>query len=858
LQGKTFDQQNLNNLIKQKRQLSKQKTTMETKQQIKELNKQIDNLLYIEEIVFVVFDNVAHYDKINNGGLVINSKKYVRFLSSSGNIRKNTVLYIEEKYKQPLNDILDNGRNKNISQNAGKFNAYHGLYSSNSLVVDFPENMMIVKDYKIKKIVDVLWVEGSGRNISVEPQTKELELTPFDGCGIISQNFAEKWAKNLDVDYLPAWFILRGSFVKGLVQTFPFHDFMKFVSKDKMVEDIYGNMVDVSKIDLIISESQFKLWSSYSSTKEYLDNCKSNGLDFGVTRIAPQIDKKYTWSNYQFLQVLRLNDNQIIGLCKNTVEYFKNILNNNDHKLLYLLGNTTNMIDNDKWFQNIQDPVIKSLFFTDMIDPYVNSIFLRSLNKTIRESYLGKLLFKGNFSAILADGYAFCEYLFDLPVKGLLKEKQYFSHFWNNQNVNNVVSARSPLTHESELNLLNFISNDKTKFWYKYLTTGIAFPVNGMDSIIMSDSDGDGDLVCTIQNQEFIDGVKGGLPVSYEKKSAPKNILTQDEIYKSEKLGFNSNIGFITNISSFFHSLLYNYFPEEKEFKEIQKRLAYLRKAQGQNIDRVKGQLADVFPTHFTKFQKLDYSLEEIELEQIKFDNSLVAKRRPEFFRWLYSHYARRYNKELDDVNFISKIKFGKSFDDLQNSKTTTEEEQKLIDRYYQHSFFLHNNSVMNRISRYMQSQIQEIKQNLKNNNFDPSIYFDKSITIDQNKMNQMKQLLKEYNSFKRTTKENSYENDEAFDNVGQFADHIQNKALSEISSNIQELATMAVQLVYIDIKSGNKEFVWKPFGEGIILNLIQNYDKDFIECPIADESGDIEYLFSKYKNKKFLLSEIL
>lgn len=859
IQNNTFDKNKLNEIILLKKKLSKNSSTNETREQIKKLNKQIDEMLFISDVVFVVFDNVAHYNNIQKNGLFLGGERFSRMLTSSGNLRKNTTLFIKDKYKEKLTNILDNDRDKSVLLNGGKYNTYMGLANSNSMVVDFPEKMVVVKDYEFKRFAKVDWVENYGKNLSAEEIEKEIIMNPFDGAGLISPQLAKQWATNLDIEYLPAWFIVRCNFMKGLVLTFNFHEFAKYVAHKSEITDIYGEKININDISLIISESQFKLWNSFKDTKTYIESCKSNFLDFGITRVSPPKDKNYVFGNYQFLQVLyNITDNDIKKMCLNSVNHIKNILNNNSKKLLYLLGNTTNMIENNNWFQNIQDPIIKSLFFTNFSDDYINQNFLRTLNKTIRSMFLGRLLFKGNFSAILPDPYAFCEHVFGMEVKGLLPEGYFYSNFWNNNNINKIACARSPLTISSEINVVNLKNDDNLKLWYKYLYSGIVLPVSGIDVLLGADEDFDGDLNFTTNDINFINGSTGGIPVAYEKKSIEKKILTDDDLFQSDRLGFNSHIGYITNVSSFLHSLLFNYPNDSKEYLEIERRLKSLRKFQGSEIDKIKGNLSDPFPEYYGKYQRIDYSLSEEEIEQIKFDNSLVAKRRPEFFIWLYPHLYRRHKKELDNMDFISQIKFGKPFEELLHNNNRTEDEEKLIERYYHTSFFLHNDSVMNKISRYMQSQIAEIKQDIKNIQFDPTIYLDKTISIDNNKLNQLKKLYQEYNSFKRTTKENSYDNEESFDNISQFADYIQNKALSEISSNIQELASLAVKLTYIDLKSGNKEFSWKCFGDGIILNLIQNYNKDYIECPVPDNNGDIEYLFSKYKNKKFLLSEIL
>ena len=66
--------------------------------------------------------------------------------------------------------------------------------------------------------------------------------------------------------------------------------------------------------------------------------------------------------NYQFIQTLNLDDEQIKGLCEKTVNFFKYaILEKYEYALLYLLGSYIDNYIDDKWFDNIQDVVTKAL-----------------------------------------------------------------------------------------------------------------------------------------------------------------------------------------------------------------------------------------------------------------------------------------------------------------------------------------------------------------------------------------------------------------------------------------------------------------------------------------------------------------
>ena len=142
------------------------------------------------------------------------------------------------------------------------------------------------------------------------------------------------------------------------------------------------------------------------SCEDYITNCKKNGMDFGVTRFTPKQDADYVFTNYQFLQVLNLNQEDIKKLCKKTIDYLNGIiLENVDYSLLYLLGKISNNDFDENIYENIHDNVTKAILLNNNLlkDPYVQNHLVHSLNKKIKESYVGNLIVDGNYSMCISD-----------------------------------------------------------------------------------------------------------------------------------------------------------------------------------------------------------------------------------------------------------------------------------------------------------------------------------------------------------------------------------------------------------------------------------------------------------------------
>jgi len=196
---------------------------------------------------------------------------------------------------------------------------------------------------------------------------------------------------------------------------------------------------------------------------------------------------------------------------------------------------------------------------------------------------------------------------------------------------------------------------------------------------------------------------------------------------------------------------------------------------------------------------------------------------------------------------------FEKSFKDLLVQRDPSQDEQEIINRYRKKSFFTNNNSVVNRISNYMQTVSLLIGKyrNFVSKDFDYKIYKKIDFILDEDKLKAMKELVHSYKRFKKGLwKDHSA----AFQNIEMFSDFLRKKALEEISSNEAELATYAVLATYEgDISM--IDFVWKVFPEGLLNNL-KVRSSGVIKFPVLDPDGEIEYLWERYSIREFLPEE--
>lgn len=482
--GQKIDRVQLEEWYSERDKIKKRKNTKENRARLKELQQNIYDMMYIPEYVTVVMESIKDYERMYKRGFIFNGKTYKRFSCSASQARVSTIVFVDEKIKPELKRRLDNGRDLQHPLAPSKYNAYFGLYSSATKQVTKPR-FCIIPDYEETQKVDVEFVIEQPIDFDdiIEPRTIDMEFNRFDGSGLISPQMAVQWGKDLGEDYTPCQFCIRCAFTKGMVNEFDFLQWCEEVNGGNYeITDVYGNKRDLREIDVILTAGMAKLWDSWESQESFEENCKNNGIFWGVTKYAPKEDKRVLTTNYQFLQTLNLNDDMIADLCKDTVDYIKGVSYDNIYySMLFMMGENGTQESVERFMESSDNYWLKSLILNNTLinDKYSKEKIRDMIVRKIELACLGKLITQGNFQCIVPDSYAFMQAMFKLPVTGLLKAGEMYSQFWNNRGVNKVDTMRSPLTHFSEHYVVDLKKNEDTEKWFRYSYSG--FIVNAHD-----------------------------------------------------------------------------------------------------------------------------------------------------------------------------------------------------------------------------------------------------------------------------------------------------------------------------------------------------------------------------------------
>lgn len=861
-QKREFNQNELNDLLRERKILKRRESNEENRKELFRVNKRIESILFIEDLVTIEFDSKNHYREIvDNNGFYVNGTRFTPFMASAGMIRRNTALFINNNLKHPIMDILDCGRNESMPMVAAKFGAYFSLYSSSTFPVSFPK-FAVIPDKEMETLRRVSLIKYAG--VGVDDEVEELDQYPmqcnmWDGQGLISPRLAEQWSQELDMDYTFSAAVIRAPYLKGLVAVFDIHQFAQEVAGRFEFTDFYGNTQNINDVDMIVSESMFKLVKAYESTEDYIKKCHENKLGFSIAKVNQKEEKSYSRTSYQFLQVLRLSDADIAELCRPTVDWFRNLTGAGaDEMVLYATGEGN--VTPDK-FRHM-DAYVKALVINPYLvyDKYIQTRFNRSLNKKKRDSYMGSVLINANYQFMISDPYLQACHIFGLDKEPLLKEHEHYCKYWIDKGVERVAAVRSPIVHHSEVGILNMQDREDVKKWYKHIYSGVVYPANGIgvDCAIHGGADFDGDLICTIDNYIFEKGRIKDVPIVYESQKSERSIVdarNDREQVEIQLNGHDSKVGFATNISSSFYTLLEEFPVNSKEYEILQNRLKIGRAIQGEIIDGVKGLKVPPFREHWTKAIKITDDMTEEEKERAELYNRVVCYVRPAYFRFLYPHYMRKYNKEIRAYDIACKQRFRCSFESVYKAEAITDKQAEIIRAYRERSSFLDNESTVNRISYYMRQKTNLTRKYTRSlaETYDHTVLMSDNYIPEKWKIERMKEYIHEFKTFKR----NIYHNvDMGFKNLDEFVIYLRNEMFFNISSNEEELTNYAVDATYG--KNGDKsavDFPWVMFSNGILNNLIVK-SEGTIRLPVRDdENGDVEYLWRKYRFDEYPIS---
>ena len=823
-------------------------------QEAKIINRRITDILFVKDIVNVKVENKTSYKQIMKNGFYLNGIHFIRFLAGAGQIRRNTITFINEELYQELTDnLMCDLLNRTKEFNLAKLSAYFALSFSSVLWVRTPR-VCVVKDFfntLPKQKVDFIKKDQNGKSV-IEEREMDIELNCADGQGLIDPEFSNLWAQDMDIGYVPSSFVVRSVFIKGNLVPFDF----KHSAQDTVlsqIKDRWGNFYNIEDIDVILSESQFKMYKYYKSWEEYKYYADKADIKWGVARYNRKYDDEYVLANYQYIQALDLSKEEIKELIQPTVEYIQKICSGDKlYAMLYLFGCSGEGITQKELFGKAQSLATKAVVKNNefLKDSYVQQRIYKNIIETINRAKIGKIWLRGNYQFMISDPIAQCQSALGLPVKGEVPANCVWSNFWNVRGVKGFIDCcRSPLIDISEHNPSELYQSEKTEKWYQHIKSGMVYSIYDTATFKHADSDFDGDIVLSTDNKYFLKGVyKNQNMITYEKGAAPSQKINISNFGKTDIRGLGTGVGGFSNIATIFYAMkgLFNKENQKDQKEELSLRIKLLREIVGQEIDRIKGTAAPVVPSEWKKKVRINEDdTDAVKAGKYKHNSMVMGNKKPYFFRYLYPHLNQQFKQYENGYNIVSKLKTGLKFKKLLAKPNKTEEEMNIVRRYNKYSPLITAPCNMNILCREIENIDFDIKFNKNTVTCLPD--FKDDFEFDTEKFKKVKTLYQTYvnSKFKRFK-------DELFGYRKEYETFEDEEKFFESKINIYDLIKQDIAQQYDNLQMDYKEFLfythrlaqhyssfywsfpWDVLGE----QILEAIPAGISEVPVRNEKG--------------------
>ncbi len=804
---------------------------------IKKLYEELDKYQFQKDYVCVVLDSSNDYRRLCQNGFQINGIHYRRLLGTTGGIKSNTIVFVNELLLPELKRRLNNGRNLTKPFTPAKLEAYNALICSSSVPVSMPNGVVVVPDCITHFQAQVIELNDTGPDgpIMKHLPNKEITLIDSDGYGLAMPQLMKRWGDEIGEHFLLPACVIRNSFCKGTV--FPV-DFQMFAQEHSVTEitDVWGNTHDIRRIELVLTASMLKLWDSYASMDDYLYNCEINHYTFAITKASEQALENTRTMNYQFLQSYDFTDEQLDALIAPTVTEINDILSDDYRKtILYTKGTRLND-DNVRYLDNsfstalMIEPEMKN-------DPYVKNQLYTMIQKRINDAKVGVLKVPANYSFVSGDPYSLCQSMFGLNVTGLLKAGQVYSKYWAEQGVDKIVSFRAPMTSHNNIRLLNVVHNAEMDAFYQYMTTPTIF--NSWDTCAdaMNGFDKDGDCVINTALPLLVNNTKTLPAIVCVQRKAPKCVPTEDDIVQSNIDSFGNAIGAVTNKITSMFEVQARYPKDSREYRILDYRIKCGQLYQQNAIDKAKGIEAKPMPAKWYSQSAVKSAYDRRSWQS----RQLLADKKPYFMQYIYPAEKTKIMEYCKKSNEKCLMRFRITLGELQNKKEKTPEESAFLDCFRKKMPLGTAPCTVNKICW----KIEKAFDNLKAFQQEPFDYSILKSNADYSKQMYVK-IKKVYDRYQRETsaymqyaKSERISSEERQMQKYHLKEQFKRQCLEQCP-NEQALCNIVLDLCYSKSQH-SKQFAWDICGDVFIQNLLKrkNYE---ITYPALDENGEIEF----------------
>ncbi|AJA49552.1 hypothetical protein CPAST_c34910 [Clostridium pasteurianum DSM 525 = ATCC 6013] len=554
-----------------------------------------------------------HEDDISKGACMMIRKKDIAFkiffenLISLGEI---------EKYK---------GKDKKINTEHARLalslsTAYMTKLKPKAIIVDecngiITSDIVTVINKKVIEITDSMGDEELKKY-------RNVPVTQFDGCGLMSMEFANEIKIDGDYKHPITWCGIRiyNTATKGLLVSFDFKKYIhKFYGEDTdyiekrengkiYIKNMFNKWQCVDDADILINASMAKWADHFGSLKqiyekvndEKYENYKDIIENLWITKVNKPYSEieKYNLTNYQLLGNLNLSSDELKEIYKPTENMFNRLLDGDiDATFLYLNLLKGKKFNSDGENDDIEeDEAISVSTVAEQLiaknpnlikSDYVKKHVARMIKKQLNLLCSGKAYVESYYKTVTQDPISFCEWLINRTENEKfvsnhrgLKEHQFYCSDTEDGDIR--TCSRNPLASFSEILNLSFVHNNFLDDWYGHLSKDLVIcNCHDLTKEIASGMDFDTDTINVANHPIIRNAVKTDLPfINIEdiNKEKPSKKWTDNNRYSAFITSTGNLIGKIANMTSSvsaeatsynYYNYIYNKTEEAKTYKEL-------------------------------------------------------------------------------------------------------------------------------------------------------------------------------------------------------------------------------------------------------------------------------------------------
>ena len=565
-------------------------------------------------------------EQLYTNGFDVEGVHFDLFMRSSAKAKTGSALFIDSKYYKRLKawswiDIdFDDGQEMDIAS----LSAYDSLILSSikAYTTIQPNQILMIDDYVAKfkenrhssittKVID----KDGHETIATEEKVIELANTVWDGQSLADVSlFEEAGLSN------KGSMVLRQRFFKTCCINTKISQF--FLDNGiTEVKDMFGNVMDATKIKLITTPSSLKLFkfayklSGKNLTYDYwLNSLHDNDFKFGVCKT--ESSSKFNEVNqlsYQIINSLPLTANDIKTLMSWEIEHVDKLKNNTPYLIEF--ANKFNTVTSSMWTRLYEANT--DISFTHGFKDWRRKLIDGYLNK-LRQ---GKIkIADTDYCVVFGNPYEMLRAGAGLSHDSSLHiGRQIYTPMFDD--LVEVATFRNP--HTSMGNVGNYVNKRHSQFRYFNLTDNIAI-INNYDNDILdrhNSMDQDGDTMLCSTNSILVSKSKLCMsqfptPIPMIDQTAKNRVYDAKNRSIVDNIISDNRIGEICNMGAVYQSYYWDeYFkdnPDTDKLDVIYDAISQLSSLSGLEIDKAK-KLANVnMVSCLNRIRNLEYGNKKV------------------------------------------------------------------------------------------------------------------------------------------------------------------------------------------------------------------------------------------------------